>query len=200
MNPLLIIWIVIFAAVLIWSGIGPHDYPTWMLEVAPAIIAAGILWYTRERFPLTRLTYVLILIHAIILMIGGHYTYAEVPLGEWLREAFDQTRNNYDKLGHFVQGFVPAIVAREILIRNHVVNYPGWRDFLIVCVCLAISAFYELLEWWVALLSGEAAEAFLGTQGYAWDTQSDMWFALLGAVTALVILGRWHNKELRLLA
>ena len=199
MNALQISWIVIFSVVLMWSGIGPHDYPTWLLEVAPAIIAAAVLWFTRERFPLTRLTYTLILIHCIVLMVGGHYTYAEVPLGEWVKDAFDQTRNNYDKLGHFVQGFVPAIVAREILIRKNVVNYPGWRDFLIVCVCLAISAFYELIEWWVALLSAEAADSFLGTQGYIWDTQSDMWLALLGAVSALVLLSRLHDKQLRAL-
>ena len=190
-------WIVVFLAVLIWSGIGPHDYPTWLLEVAPALVAATVLWFTRERFPLTRLTYILILIHCIVLIVGGHYTYAEVPLGDWIRDAFDQSRNNYDKLGHFAQGFIPAIVAREILIRKKVVNYPGWRDFLIVCVCLAISALYELIEWWVALLSAEAADAFLGTQGYEWDTQSDMWFALLGAIAALVLLSRWHDRQLR---
>ncbi len=197
MKPLQITWIAVFAAVLIWSGIGPHDYPTWLLEVAPAIIAAAILWYTRERFPLTRLTYGLILVHCVILMVGGHYTYAEVPLGDWVRDAFDQGRNNYDKLGHFAQGFVPAIVAREILIRLEVVRFPRWRDFLIVCVCLAISAFYELLEWWVALLSEEAAESFLGTQGYVWDTQSDMWLALLGAISALLLLSRLHDRQLR---
>ena len=189
-------WIAIFIAVLLWSGINPHDYPTWLLEVAPALIAAAVLWFTRERFPLTRLTYILILIHCIILMIGGHYTYAEVPLGDWARDAFGQSRNNYDKLGHLAQGFVPAIVAREILIRNKVVNFPAWRDFLIICVCLAISATYELLEWWVALLSEEAAEAFLGTQGYEWDTQSDMALALLGAVLALILLSRWHDRQL----
>jgi len=196
MQPLQTFWVVIFAAVLIWSGIGPHDYPTWLLEVAPALTAAAILWFTRERFPLTRLSYVLILIHCVILMVGGHYTYAEVPLGDWIRDAFDQSRNDYDKLGHFAQGFVPAIVAREILIRKKVVNHPGWRDFLIVCVCLAISAAYELIEWWVALLSGEAADSFLGTQGYIWDTQSDMWLALLGAMFALVLLSRLHDRQL----
>jgi putative membrane protein len=200
MQPLQTFWVVIFVAVLIWSGIGPHDYPTWLLEVAPAMIAAAILWFTRERFPLTRLSYVLILIHCVILMVGGHYTYAEVPLGDWIRDAFDQSRNDYDKLGHFAQGFVPAIVAREILIRKKVVNYPGWRDFLIVCVCLAISAVYELIEWWVALLSGEAADSFLGTQGYIWDTQSDMWLALLGAVFALVLLSRLLDRQLRSMA
>ncbi len=200
MRALQTTWIVIFLAVLIWSGIGPHDYPTWLLEVAPALIAAAILWFTRERFPLTRLTCILILIHCVILMVGGHYTYAEVPLGDWIRDAFDQSRNDYDKLGHFAQGFVPAIIAREILIRKKVINYPGWRDFLIVCVCLAFSALYELIEWWVALLSGEAAESFLGTQGYIWDTQSDMWLALLGAVFALVLLSRLHDRQLRSLA
>ena len=197
MSTLQVAWIAIFTSVLIWSGIGPHDYPTWLLEVTPAIIAAALLWYTRERFPLTRLVYILILIHCIILMIGGHYTYALVPLGDWVREAFDQTRNNYDKLGHLAQGFIPAMVAREILIRNKVVNFPGWRDFLTVCVVLAISAFYELIEWWVALLSEEAADSFLGTQGYVWDTQSDMWFALIGAVLALVLLSRLHDRQLR---
>ena len=196
MSTLQVAWIAIFTSVLIWSGIGPHDYPTWLLEVVPAITAAVILWYTRDRFPLTKLAYILILVHCIILMIGGHYTYALVPLGDWVMEAFDQTRNNYDKLGHFAQGFVPAIVAREILIRNRVVNYPGWRDFLTVCVVLAISAFYELIEWWVALLSEEAADSFLGTQGYVWDTQSDMWFALVGAVLALVLLSRLHDRQL----
>lgn len=183
--------------VLIWSAIEPHDYPTWALEVAPAIVAALLLWFTRKCFPLTRLTYVLILIHCIILIVGGHYTYAEVPLGDWLRDAFDQSRNNYDKIGHLAQGFIPAIVAREILIRNYVVNHAAWRAFLIVCVCLAFSAFYELVEWWVALLSDEAAESFLGTQGYVWDTQSDMWFALLGAILALLTLRRLHDRQLR---
>ena len=190
-------WIIVFLAVLIWSGIGPHDYPTWWLEVFPALIGAGILWVTRDRFPLTRMTYILILIHCIILMVGGHYTYAEVPLGEWAREALDQSRNNYDKLGHFAQGFIPAIIAREILIRLQVVTRPVWRDFLIVCLCLSISAFYELIEWWVALLSEEAAESFLGTQGYVWDTQSDMAWALFGVIVALILLGTWHDRQLR---
>jgi len=199
MQPLQTAWIVIFLAVLVWSGIGPHDYPTWWLEVAPALIAAAILWFTRERFPLTRLTYILVLIHCTILMVGGHYTYAEVPLGEWIREAFDQTRNNYDKLGHFAQGFIPAIVAREILIRLNIINFAGWRNFLIVCLCLAISAFYELIEWWVALLSAEAADSFLGTQGYVWDTQSDMAWALFGAVVSLLVLGSLHDRQLRAL-
>ena len=196
MQSLQISWIAVFTAVLIWSGFAPHDYPTWLLEVAPALVAAAVLWFTRDRFPLTTLTYVLILVHCVILMIGGHYTYAEVPLGDWVRDAFDQSRNNYDKLGHFAQGFVPAIVAREILIRLRVVSTSGWRNFIIVSICLAISAFYELIEWWVALLSAEAADSFLGTQGYIWDTQSDMWTALLGAVFALILLGRLHDRQL----
>ena len=137
-------WIVIFLAVLAWSGYEPHDYPTWWLEVAPALIGASILWFTREGFPLTRLTYILILIHCVILMIGGHYTYALVPLGDWITELFDQTRNNYDKLGHFAQGFVPAIIARELVIRLNVFNSVRWRDFFIVSFCLGFSAFYEL--------------------------------------------------------
>lgn len=196
-NVAAISWAVIFAAVLLWSGIGPHDYPTWMLEVLPAVLGAVALLLTRAKFPLTSLAYVLILVHCIILIVGGHYTYAEVPLFDWIQEAFDQSRNNYDKLGHFVQGFVPAIVAREIVIRNDVFRSAAWRNFFIVCFCLAVSAFYELIEWWVALLSEEAAESFLGTQGYAWDTQSDMGFALTGAILALLLLGRWHDRQLR---
>lgn len=197
MKSLRVTWIVVFLGVLVWSGIGPHDYPTWWLEVAPALIGAIILWATRDRFPLTRMTYILILVHSIILMVGGHYTYAEVPIGDWVREAFDQSRNNYDKLGHLAQGFIPAIIARELLIRLQVVPKPAWRAFLIVCLCLAISAFYELIEWWVALLSEEAADSFLGTQGYTWDTQSDMAWALFGAVSALLLLGPWHDRQLR---
>ena len=191
------IWIAIFVIVLAWSGVGPMDYLTWAMEVVPALVGAAVLWTTRDSFPLTSLTYVLILIHCIILMIGGHYTYAEVPLGNWVRELFDHSRNNYDKVGHFAQGFIPAIVAREVLIRLSVFNSKRWRDFFIVCLCLAISAFYELIEWWVAALSGEGADAFLGTQGYAWDTQSDMALALLGAILALLMLGRLHDRQLQ---
>ena len=149
------------------------------------MLGALVLLATRQRFRLTTLAYTLILIHCVILMVGGHYTYAEVPLGEWLRDAVDGTRNNYDKLGHFAQGFVPAIITRELVIRLGVFNFAGWRNFFIVCFCLGFSAFYELIEWWVALLSDEAADAFLGTQGYVWDTQSDMGWALFGAVLAL---------------
>lgn len=197
MSVMRMVWIALFLGVLIWSGIGPKDFTTWCLEVFPAVAGAVVLWVTRERFPLTTLVYVLILIHCVILIVGGHYTYAEVPLGEWLREAFDGTRNNYDKLGHFAQGFIPAMITRELMIRLKVFDSVRWRDFFIVCFCLAFSAFYELVEWWVALLSEEAADAFLGTQGYAWDTQSDMGWALLGAGLALLLLGKWHDKQLR---
>ena len=190
-------WIVVFLGALVWSGINPKDFATWCLEVAPAVIGAAILWFTRERFPLTPLVYGLILVHCLILIVGGHYTYAEVPLGEWFRELTDGTRNNYDKLGHFAQGFIPAIVAREVVIRLEVFNSVRWRDFFIICFCLAMSAFYELIEWWVALLSEEAADAFLGTQGYAWDTQSDMGWALFGALAALLLLSRLHDRQLR---
>lgn len=195
-----LIWIVIFLAVLVWSGIAPKDQLTWALEVFPAVAGAAILWFTRERFPLTTLVYVLILVHCIILMIGGHYTYAEVPLGDWLRDATGGNRNNYDKLGHLAQGFVPAIIARELVIRLHVFNSAAWRNFFIVSFCLGFSAFYELIEWWVALLSDEAAESFLGTQGYIWDTQSDMGLALLGAILALVMLSKTHDKQMQALS
>jgi putative membrane protein len=193
-------WMAIFFSVLIWSAINPKDYFTWLLETAPALIALIILIATRRRFPLTRLTYNLILIHSIILMIGAHYTYAEVPLFNWLKVTFELERNNYDKLGHLAQGFIPAIVAREILIRNQVVAGRKWLNFLIICICLAISAFYELIEWFVALVSKEAAESFLGTQGYMWDTQSDMAFALTGAVSAIVTLSRLHDRQISKIA
>ena len=191
------VWITIFLGVLVWSGINPKDYATWGLEVAPAVAGGLVLWYTKDRFPLTSMVYTLILIHCVILMVGGHYTYAEVPIGEWFRELTDGTRNNYDKLGHFVQGFIPAIIARELTIRLEIFNSARWRDFFIVCLCLALSAFYELIEWWVALLSQEAADAFLGTQGYVWDTQSDMGWALFGAVIGLLLLGRVHDRQLQ---
>jgi len=193
------VWILVYLGVLVWSGIGPKDFVTWCLEVFPAVAGGVVLWITRERFPLTTLVYALILVHCVVLMIGGHYTYAEVPLGEWFRDTFDGTRNNYDKLGHFAQGFIPAMIARELMIRLEVFSSARWRDFFIVCFCLAFSAFYELIEWWVALLSEEAADAFLGTQGYAWDTQSDMGWALFGAVLALLLLSRLHDRQLRTL-
>ena len=191
------VWLAIFLGVLGWSAIDPHDYTTWWLEVTPALIALGVILLTRNSFPLTPLLYWLVLLHAVILMIGGHYTYALVPWFDWLWELIGSQRNNYDKIGHLAQGFIPAIAAREILLRFEVVRGKGWLAFLVVCFCLALSAFYELLEWWVALLSEEAAEAFLGTQGYVWDTQSDMWYALLGAVVALLLLSKLHDRQLQ---
>lgn len=195
-GSLRLAWIGTFTAVLIWSGVDPADYTTWFLEVFPAIVGAAVLWYTRVSFPLTTLVYSLILVHCIILMVGGHYTYAEVPLFNWIQDTFDLSRNNYDKVGHFAQGFIPAIITREIVIRKNVFNDARWRNFFIVCFCLGFSAFYELIEWWIALMSEEAADAFLGTQGYIWDTQSDMGWALFGAIIALQTLGRWHDKQL----
>jgi putative membrane protein len=189
-------WLVIFFSVLIWSGINPKDYLTWLLETAPAMMAFIVLMATRQRFPLTDLTYGLILFLSLILMIGGHYTYAEVPLFDWFKDVFNQDRNNFDKAAHFAQGFVPAIIAREIIIRNQVLKKTSWLNFFVICICLAISAFYELIEWWVAIISKEAAESFLGTQGYVWDTQSDMALALLGAMVALVTLKQTHDRQL----
>ena len=194
------LWIALFTAVLIWSGIEPKDQVTWLLEVAPALIGAVVLLLTRKSFPLTPLLYGLILIHCVVLMVGGHYTYAEVPLFDWIRDLVGGQRNNYDKLGHFVQGFVPAMIAREIVIRKDVIRGRGWQNFFIVCFCLAFSAFYELIEWWTALLSKSGAEDFLGTQGYIWDTQSDMLMALIGAVAAVVVLARVHDRQLTSLA
>ena len=190
-------WTLSFFAVLIWSGINPKDYPTWVLEVAPGVIGFIVLALTRRDFPLTTLCYSLILIFSWILFVGGHYTYAEVPLFDTIKEMFNQSRNNFDKLGHFAQGFVPAIICREIVIRLNVINGKYFTHFFILCFTLALSAFYELIEWWVALLSEEAAEAFLGTQGYVWDTQSDMAWALAGAGFALLLLSKTHNKQIK---
>lgn len=191
-----ILWVAIFMVVLVWSGIQPKDYLTWALEVMPAVVGFVVLAVTYPSFRLTSLVYVLILIHCLILMVGGHYTYAEVPLFDDLKAVFGFERNNYDKVGHFVQGFVPAMIAREIILRKQLVNGAFWNSFFVVCFCLALSAFYELLEWAVAALSGESADAFLGTQGYVWDTQSDMAFALLGAILALLMLSKLHDRLL----
>ncbi|MBB3167333.1 DUF2238 domain-containing protein [Simiduia aestuariiviva] len=190
------IWLAIFGAVFIWSAIEPKDTFTWFLEVLPALIGLVLIVTTRNRFPLTPMLSVLILVHCVILMVGGHYTYAEVPLFDSMKEWFGFERNNYDKVGHFAQGFIPAILAREILIRKQAVKIGAWLNLFVVSICLAFSAFYELIEWWVAAATGENAEAFLGTQGYAWDTQSDMMYALIGAICALVFLASWHNRQL----
>lgn len=188
--------LVLFLAVLIWSAVRPHDYLTWLLEVFPALIGIVIVLATRRHFPLTPLLYTLLCLHAVTLMVGGHYTYSDVPLGFWMRDAFGFTRNHYDRIGHFAQGFVPAIIAREILIRRGVVRSRGWLFFIIVSICLAISAAYELLEWTTAGVLGESSDAFLGTQGDIWDTQKDMALALLGAITAQVFLGRLHDRQI----
>ena len=203
MNPnkrLHVALLAIGVAVLVWSGYRPKDTFTWILEVAPAIIAGVVLLVLYRRFRFTDLVYVLILGHAIILMIGGHYTYSEMPLFSWLRDEFGWSRNYYDRVGHFAQGFVPAMIAREILLRNRVVNGKGWLFFLVCCIALAVSAVYEFFEWWVAVASGTAAEAFLATQGDVWDTQWDMFLALCGAVAALLLLARWHERQLAALS
>jgi putative membrane protein len=196
LNSASLTWAGIFFTVLIWSAIEPKDYFIWMLEVLPAVIALGILAATCKAFPLTPLVYLLILLHCIILMVGGHYTYAEVPLFDWLKEPMGWTRNHYDKVGHFAQGFVPALIAREILLRRSPLQPGKWLFFIVACICLAISAFYEFVEWWVAVATGTAAEAFLATQGYVWDTQSDMLYALIGAIVAQLLLGRLHDRQL----
>lgn len=191
-----VLWALVFLVTFVWSALDPKDTFTWFLEVLPALIGAALLLFTYQRFKLTSLLYFFILIHCIILMVGGHYTYAEVPLFDHL---FGATRNNYDKLGHFAQGFVPALIARELLLRLNIVNGKAWMNLFAVSVCLAFSAFYELIEWWVAVATGENAEAFLGTQGYVWDTQSDMAFALFGAITCLIVMAKWHDRQLKAL-
>jgi putative membrane protein len=192
--------LVMVLAVLVWSGVWPHDRFTWFLEVAPVLIAIPILLLTAKGFPLTPLVCVLLAIHACILMVGGKYTYAEVPLGFWVSQVMGWTRNNYDKLGHFAQGFVPAIVAREILLRRSPLHRGKWLTFIVICICLAISATYELVEWRTAVATGGAADAFLGTQGDPWDTQEDMAMAGIGAIVALLTLSRVHDRQLERLS
>jgi putative membrane protein len=192
--PLALLGVV--AAVLIWSGIAPYDRTTWWLEVFPILLGAPVLILTFKRFPLTTLVYTLLALHAIILAVGGHYTYARVPLGFWAQELVGFARNHYDRLGHFAQGFVPAILAREILLRTSPLRPGKWLFVIVVSTCLAFSAFYEFVEWWSALLGGEAATDFLGTQGDVWDTQWDMFLAFLGAMAALLTLSRVHDRQL----
>lgn len=191
------LWLIVFFSVFIWSAYQPYDIYTWFLEVLPAIIALLLIVFTRKTFPLTPLLYLFILLHCIVLLVGGHYTYALVPLFDDIATWMGSERNNYDKLGHFFQGLVPAMLAMELLIRLRVVKSAAWIRFFSVTVALAFSAFYELIEWWVALLSEQAAEAFLGTQGYIWDTQSDMGFALLGAMVAIIIFYRPIKDQVR---
>lgn len=192
----LTVFAVLLSGILAYSGIEPFDRMTWALEVFPVAIALVVMVASYRRFPLTTLLYVCIFAHCLVLILGGVYTYARVPLGFEIAELFNLTRNPYDKIGHFFQGFVPALVAREVLIRGEFVNGRRMLNFLIVCVVLAISAFYELIEWWVAVLAGQGADEFLGTQGYVWDTQSDMLLALIGAIAALVLFASWHDRQL----
>jgi putative membrane protein len=195
-----IVLLAIGAVLLVWSGIGPHDRTTWILEVAPIVVAVPVLVATARRFPLTPLAYRLIFAHALILMLGGHYTYAQVPLGFWMERVFGFTRNHYDRIGHFAQGFVPAVIAREILIRRSPLKPGKWLFFVVLSVCLAISACYEFIEWWSALIGGSSAEAFLGTQGDPFDTQADMFMALIGAITGQVLLGSAHDRQIATIA
>ncbi len=195
--------VVLFAvatAVLVWSGMAPFERGTWWLEVAPIFIGAPILVATHSSFRLSPLLYRLILLHAVILAVGGHYTYARVPAGFWVQHLFDLSRNHYDRVGHLAQGFIPAILAREILVRRSPLRSGGWLFFLVVCVCLAFSASYELIEWCAALIGGASAESFLGTQGDVWDTQWDMFLALVGAVASQLLLGRIHDRSMRLVS
>jgi len=215
MDRRLIWFCLLLAPVLAWSAVRPHDYFTWFLEIVPVFIGLPVAFAVQRRFPLSNLLLVLLWWHCVILIFGGHYTYARVPLGDWAMHWFGWTRNNYDKLGHFAQGFVPAILTREILIRtsplgaasafakatadkqgNGLVKPSRWLPFLVVCVCLAFSALYELIEWLTAVTSGAAADDFLGTQGDPWDTQTDMAMALVGAIVAVVVMPRWHDRSL----
>lgn len=192
------ILIVLFIIGLAVSAVSPHDYFTWMLEVLPAIVGFLVLLFTFKRFQFTYFTYSLILLHCYILFVGGHYTYAEVPLFDWIKDVFHHSRNNYDKVGHFFQGFVPALIARELFIRRQIVKRGPWLSFLTVSVCATISVFYEFLEWFVAVVSGQSADAFLGTQGYVWDTQSDMLYACIGAICMVVFLAKIQDKTIEL--
>lgn len=181
---------------LVLSRIGALEPGTWLMEVFPIFVAVPLLIATARRFPLTPLVYRLIFVHALILMLGGHYTYAKVPLGFWIQDALDLSRNHYDRIGHFAQGFVPAIIAREILLRRSPLGPGKWLFFIVTCICLAVSASYEFIEWLAAILGGSSAESFLGTQGDVWDTQWDMFMALLGAITAQLLLSRIHDRQL----
>ncbi|MFB9842602.1 DUF2238 domain-containing protein [Mucilaginibacter ginsenosidivorans] len=195
MNKYLTLVILFFAGLII-SAINPHDYFTWILEVFPAILGFLALLLTFKRFRFTYLTYVFILLHCYVLFIGGHYTYAMVPAFDWIRDVFHQTRNNYDKVGHFFQGFVPAMIIREIFIRRDVIQRKGWIAFLTICVCATISVLYELLEWLVSVTSGSAGDSFLGTQGDIWDTQSDMLFAIIGATCMVLLLSKVQDLRI----
>ena len=187
----------VFFGTMIWTIINPKEGFTCFLEILPAIIGLLVLALTFKKFRFTNFTYFFILLHSIILFIGGHYTYAEVPLFDWIKEVFDQSRNNYDKVGHFAQGFVPALIIRELFIRKNVIATKSFFNFIVVSICLAISAAYEWIEWAVSIMTGEGGDAFLGTQGYIWDTQSDMLYATIGAICALIFLSKKQDKYLR---
>lgn len=190
-------FLAIFVAVALWSGYNAYDPVLWWLEAGICVAGLAVLAITYKKFRLTNLTYFFILIHFVILFVGAHYSYARVPLFDWIQEWTATSRNNYDKVGHFAQGFVPALVIREVLLRLEVVRKTGWIPFFVVCICLAISAFYELIEWWIAILFETSAEDFLGMQGYEWDTQSDMLMAMIGAISMLLFLSKAQNKQLR---
>lgn len=192
-----VLFTIVTLFILIASFILSFDRATWWLEVFPILFGLPVLFFTYRRFPFTRLIYVLLIIHFVILAVGGIYTYAEVPLGYWMQDWFGFTRNNYDKIGHFAQGFIPAMLVRELLLRTSPLQQSKWLNFIIVSICLAISAFYELLEWWTAIVLGASAEEFLGLQGYEWDAQSDMFFALIGATAALIVFSKYHNGLLK---
>lgn len=191
-----IAFLLIFLVIATWSGIGAYEVGLWFLEAGMCIIGVAVLILTYKKFRFTDLTYTFILIHIIILLVGAHYSYARVPLFDWIKDVFDQSRNNYDKVGHFAQGFVPAMISRELLIRLDVFKKRSWLPFVVVCISMAISAFYELIEWWVAVLSGDGAEDFLGMQGYVWDTQSDMFCAMIGAISMLIIFSKLQDKQI----
>lgn len=195
-RTLVLTLLIVLAVLLTLSGIAPYERGTWLLEIAPILVGVPVLVLTYRTFPLSRLLYLLLFAHAVVLLVGGAYTYARVPLGFWMQDVLGLDRNPYDKIGHFAQGFVPALVAREVFVRGHYVRGRRMTAFLCVCVAMAISACYELLEWGAALMLGQGADEFLGTQGYVWDTQSDMWYALLGAMVALLLLTRVHDRAM----
>lgn len=195
-NRELIVLLAAILALLGWSWVQPYDRATWWMEAIPVLIAIPLLALTRSGFPLTRLLYYLIFLHALILIVGAHYSYARVPLGFWMQDWFGFARNHYDRIGHLAQGLVPALVAREILIQKRIVVLPRWRFFLVCCVCLAFSAFYELIEWWSAVIGGEGSIEFLGTQGDVWDAQWDMLLALCGSIAGQLLFGRLHDRQL----
>jgi len=199
-NRELLVLCYLLAGVTVWSWVDPYDRITWWLESLPVFIGLPILWLSRKPFPLTRLVYYFLFAHAALLLVGAHYTYARVPLGFWMQDWFEFSRNNYDRLGHIAQGFVPALVARELFIRRQIVKPGRWLFFLVLCFCLAFSAFYELIEWWAAVFGGDGSIEFLGVQGDVWDAQWDMLLALLGAIAAQLLLAPWQDAQIKRLA